>query len=108
MFPTASRLASLLGWVVYFCVLIPLGLEFFTTIKTKQIVASAVQMVSALLKEGPDYLSRVCAEMASWMEEKEYESLEEMRGSMNLLRCPDPKALSRANYMHVLHIWEEE
>jgi dihydroorotate dehydrogenase (fumarate) len=70
--------------------------------------ASAVQMVSALLKEGPDYLSRVCAEMASWMEEKEYESLEEMRGSMNLLRCPDPKALSRANYMHVLQTWEEE
>jgi hypothetical protein len=27
------------------------------------------------------------------------------RGSMNLARCPDPKAYERANYIHVLQSW---
>ena len=37
-----------------------------------------------------------------WMEEHEYESLEQMRGSMNLLRCPDPASFERANYIRIL------
>ena len=43
--------------------------------------------------------------MIEWMEEKEYESLEQMRGSMNIARCPDPKAYERANYLHALQTW---
>ena len=44
--------------------------------------------------------------MAQWLEEKEYESLESMRGSMNILRCPNPQDLSRANYMRLLRTWD--
>jgi dihydroorotate dehydrogenase (fumarate) len=36
------------------------------------------------------------------MEEHEYESLEQMRGSMSLERSPDPAAFERANYMRIL------
>ena len=36
------------------------------------------------------------------MELHEYASLAQMCGSMNLLRCPDPGAFERANYMRVL------
>jgi dihydroorotate dehydrogenase (fumarate) len=69
--------------------------------------AHAVQMVSALLRRGPGYLRAVRAEMEAWMEAHEYESLAQMRGSMNLLVCPDPHAYERANYMLMLQSWRE-
>ena len=67
--------------------------------------AHAVQMVSALLRGGPAYLRTVLDEMSTWMEEHEYTSLRQMRGSMSLARCPDPAAFERANYIRVLQGW---
>jgi dihydroorotate dehydrogenase (fumarate) len=67
--------------------------------------ASAVQVVSALLKQGPEHLRTMRVEMERWMEEHDYESLEQMRGNMSLRRCPDPTAFSRANYMRILQSW---
>jgi dihydroorotate dehydrogenase (fumarate) len=67
--------------------------------------AHAVQMVSALLQRGPDYLRIVREEVAAWMEEHEYSSLTQMRGSMNLAACPDPAVYERANYMLALQGW---
>lgn len=67
--------------------------------------AHAVQMVSALLEKGPGHLATVRNEMTRWLEEHEYESLEQARGSMNLLKCPDPKAFERGNYMEILQGW---
>jgi dihydroorotate dehydrogenase (fumarate) len=64
--------------------------------------ASAVQMVSALLNHGPEYVKVVRDAIVKWMEEHEYESLEQMRGSMSLERSPDPAAFERANYMRIL------
>lgn len=68
--------------------------------------ASAVQMVSALLQRGPAALTAVRDGMARWLEEHEYESLEQARGSLSLLRCPSPAAFERANYMRVLQGWK--
>ncbi len=74
-------------------------------IKSVMAGAHAVQLVSALLQRGPEYLRVLRAELARFLEEHEYESLEQMRGSMDLLACPDPKAYERANYMHMLQSW---
>ena len=68
--------------------------------------ASAVQIVSAILVHGPDYITQLRHDLAQWMQQHEYESLEKMCGNMNLLRCPDPKALSRANYVALLKAWQ--
>jgi dihydroorotate dehydrogenase (fumarate) len=68
--------------------------------------AHAVQMVSALLRHGPEHLRAVREEMTRWMTDHEYESITQMHGSMNFLRCPDPKALERTNYMHILRSWD--
>jgi dihydroorotate dehydrogenase (fumarate) len=70
--------------------------------------AHAVQMVSALLRHGPEQLRIVRDELARWLEEHEYESLAQMRGSMSLERSPDPKAFERANYLKVLQSWHVE
>jgi dihydroorotate dehydrogenase (fumarate) len=68
--------------------------------------ASAIQIVSALLKRGPEQLKTLREEMTTWMEQHEYESLRQMTGSMDLTRCPDPKAFERANYTRVLQSWK--
>lgn len=67
--------------------------------------AHAVQMVSALLKHGPDYLRLVYDELSGWMGEHGYESLRQMRGNMSLAKCPDPAAYERANYVRMLQSW---
>lgn len=67
--------------------------------------ADAVQMVSALLQHGPDNLRTTLDGLEQWMEEHEYDSIAQMRGSMSLARCPDPAAFERGNYMRVLQSW---
>jgi len=67
--------------------------------------AHAVQMVAALLHHGPPHLRTVREELARWLEDHEYESLRQAQGSMSLLRCPDPDAFERGNYMRVLQTW---
>jgi dihydroorotate dehydrogenase (fumarate) len=66
----------------------------------------ATQMVSALLRHGPAYLRQVRDDLARWLEEHEFESLRQMQGSMNLLRCRDPGAYQRANYIRLLQSWD--
>jgi dihydroorotate dehydrogenase (fumarate) len=39
------------------------------------------------------------------LESNEYDSLAQVKGSMSLTRCPDPKAYERINYMHILQNW---
>jgi dihydroorotate dehydrogenase (fumarate) len=70
--------------------------------------ADAVQMVSALLKHGPDYLRIVRRELAQWLIDHDYDSLAQAKGSMNLSRSPDPGAYERANYMDILKSWKAE
>jgi len=67
--------------------------------------AHAVQMVSALLMHGPGYLAKVREDLSAWLEEQGYESLAQMQGSMSLLRCPNPRAYERANYVQMLQSW---
>ena len=74
-------------------------------IKAVMTGAHGVQLVSALLQHGPERLKMIREEMVRWMEEHEYHSLRQMQGSMNLMRCSDPAALERANYVRVLQSW---
>jgi dihydroorotate dehydrogenase (fumarate) len=67
--------------------------------------ANAVQMVTALLHNGPTHLTSVRDEVARWLEEHEYDSLAQARGSMSHENCPNPQALERANYMKALQTW---
>jgi dihydroorotate dehydrogenase (fumarate) len=67
--------------------------------------AHAVQMVSALLKHGPDHLRLVREDLERWMAEHGYGSVESMCGTLSLARCPDPAAYERTNYMQILQSW---
>ena len=76
-------------------------------IKSIMCGASAVQVVSALFQNGPKYLGTLRDNVAAWMEENEYESIAQMRGSMSLKQCPNPKEFERANYVQVLRSWRQ-
>jgi dihydroorotate dehydrogenase (fumarate) len=67
--------------------------------------AHAVQVVSVLLRHGPRFLTVLLEEMGRWMDEHGYSSVDEIRGAMNLRRCPDPAAFERANYIRILQTW---
>ncbi len=75
-------------------------------IKAVMCGAQAVQMVSALLMNGPEHLKKVREEIGRWLEEHEYDSLQQALGSMSLMKCPNPKAFERANYAHILQSWQ--
>ena len=64
--------------------------------------ADGIQLVSALMRRGPERLQELRGELVHWLEEHEYESLAQLRGSMSLERCPDPAAYMRANYINLL------
>ena len=75
-------------------------------IKAVMAGADGVQLVSALLRRGPEYLATVREGMVRWMEEHEYASIEQMRASMSHNNSPNPQALERANYMRILQGWK--
>ena len=71
-------------------------------IKATMAGAHATQLVSALLRHGPAHLQTIRREIEAWMQEHEWNSLDEMRGNMSLGRIPDPAAYERANFRMAL------
>ena len=70
--------------------------------------AHAVQMVSVLLRRGPETLARVRVELARWLEAHEYDSLRQMQGSMSYGRGGNAAAIERSNYMRILQSWRPD
>ena len=68
--------------------------------------ANVAMMTSALLERGPDHVRTVLANLERWMEEHEYESVQQMRGSMSQKSVAQPAAFERANYSRVLQSYE--
>lgn len=68
--------------------------------------AHAVQLVSVLLKHGPNFLSTILLGLKTWMEAHDYTDVNEFRGAMNVKRCPDAAAFERANYQRILQSWK--
>jgi len=71
-------------------------------IKATMAGAHATQLVSALLRHGPEHLRTVLREIETWMEEHEWSSLAEMRGNMSLQRVSNPSEYERMNLRRAL------
>jgi dihydroorotate dehydrogenase (fumarate) len=74
-------------------------------IKGLLVGADVVMMASAILRNGPEHVRTVEAEMVAWMTEREYESVNQLRGSASAATVENPTAFERANYMATLHSW---
>lgn len=67
--------------------------------------AHAVQMVSAVLQQGPQHFREMERGLSSWMTRHKYDSIEAFRGSLNMRRCGDPTHVERVGYFQMLHSW---
>lgn len=64
--------------------------------------ANVTMMASALLARGIDYIETIEKEITEWMNENEYESVEQMRGSVSQIHCENPSEFERVQYMRAL------
>jgi dihydroorotate dehydrogenase (fumarate) len=71
-------------------------------IKAMMAGASVAMMTSVLLMKGMEVVGKIEQELVEWLEEHEYESVQQMRGSMSYRAVPDKSVFERANYMRVL------
>ena len=67
--------------------------------------ADVAMMASAVLRHGPQHFAGVERELREWMDEHEYSSVEQLRGSVSYAATDDPSAFERANYLRTLHSW---
>jgi dihydroorotate dehydrogenase (fumarate) len=65
--------------------------------------ANVAMTASELLAHGSHRLTAILYGMEQWMQEHEYESITQMRGSMSQQSVADPAAFERANYMKALN-----
>jgi len=72
-------------------------------IKLLMVGADVTMMCSALLKHGPEHAAAVLKEAEQWLVEHEYESVEQLKGSLSHKSTADPSAYERANYMKALN-----
>ena len=64
--------------------------------------ADVTMVCSVLYERGIDYLQTIEQHLREWMEHHEYESIQQMKGSLSQANCPDPAAFERALYMRAL------
>jgi dihydroorotate dehydrogenase (fumarate) len=74
-------------------------------VKGLMVGADVVMMTSALLRHGPDHLRAVETELRAWLDDHDYESVAQLRGSASQATAADPSAFERANYMRTLRSW---
>jgi dihydroorotate dehydrogenase (fumarate) len=67
--------------------------------------ADVAMTTSALLLHGPGRVAEMLTWMRTWMAERSYESVEQLKGSVSRGSVPDPEVYERANYYQVLHSW---
>ncbi len=73
-------------------------------LKMLMVGADVTMLCSVLLRRGIEHLTVIEREMCEWMEQHEYESVNQLKGSMSQRNCPDPSAFERAQYMRAIAV----
>jgi len=104
-----------LRWVAILYGRVPVDLAITSGVHTAEDVVKGVMagakvtmLASELLKNGADRIGQIVGEVSRWLEEREYESLKQMQGSMSQVNVAEPAAFERANYMKVLQSWRPD
>jgi dihydroorotate dehydrogenase (fumarate) len=74
-------------------------------IKAILVGGDAVQMISAILRNGTTYFTVMRDGLSSWGESQRFTSIAEVRGRMSLQHTADPSLYERANYLRTLQSW---
>ena len=77
-------------------------------LKSMMAGANVTMLASALLKNGTRHVGEILNDMQMWMETFEYQSVQQMRGSMSQRAVAEPAAFERANYMKALQSFDNK
>ncbi|HVH26104.1 MAG TPA: dihydroorotate dehydrogenase-like protein [Vicinamibacterales bacterium] len=69
--------------------------------------ADAVQIVAAILRNGPAHFTVMREGLEQWMDRHNISSLDEMKGRVSLKQTADPGAFERAHYIRTLQSWRD-
>ncbi len=109
---TSSELRLTLHWIGILHGRLPASLAASTGVHTSDDVirvllagADVAMTTSSLLRHGPGHVEVLEAGLRAWMEAGEYESVEQLKGSLSQHKVPNPAAYQRANYLQVIQSW---
>lgn len=71
-------------------------------VKLLLVGADVTMVCSALLRHGISHLRDLEAGLRHWMEKREYNSVDQMKGTLSQLRSKDPAAFERAQYINAV------
>lgn len=105
--PMAMRLP--LTWIAMLCGRVRASLAATSGIhratdaaKMLLVGADVTMLCSVLMRRGIAHLAVIERELREWMEQHEYESVEQLKGSLSQAKCPNPAAFERALYLYTL------
>jgi dihydroorotate dehydrogenase (fumarate) len=70
--------------------------------------AQVTMLVSALLRHGIQYLQTIERELTQWLEEHEYQSIQQLQGTMSQMSCPTPSEFERVQYMKAIQTYQPQ
>ena len=98
-----------LRWVAILRGRVPISLALTSGVHEAEDVVKALlagadvaMTASALIRHGPEKVAELLAGVERWVEEHEYASVGQLRGSMSQESCPDPAAFERGHYMRTI------
>src|SRR6266702_5850059 len=111
---TSNELRLPLRWIAILYGRIQVDFALTSGVHTAQDVlkammagANVAMMTSTLLENGVGRIMHILNDLQEWMEEHEYESIEQMRGSMSQQAVTEPAAFERANYIKALNTFDQ-
>ena len=79
------------------------GIHRATDVLKVLMAGADISMIcSALIRHGPRQIGVVERDLLAWMEEHEYQSVAQLKGSLSQKNCADPSAFERAQYMKAI------
>ncbi len=75
-------------------------------IKMIMVGANVTMLVSVLLSHGIEQLGKIEKDLIEWLEVKEYDSINQLQGSMSQMNCPDPSIFERVQYLKAVQTFQ--
>lgn len=64
--------------------------------------ADVGMLASAVIRNGPDHVRSMLAEMESWLARNHFDSIEQIKGRLSQQHCTNPSAFERINYLRTI------
>jgi dihydroorotate dehydrogenase (fumarate) len=75
-------------------------------VKALLVGADVACTTSAVLRHGPEHVATLLAGVRVWLTENEYDSVDQLRGSLSVAGAEDPAAFERSNYVRTLSSYQ--